>query len=287
MARIVRGRTGPCQPGDVGRAPPRSPSSCRRRSAPARPVRSVLRSPRRGRALSEATADREPRSRLRRPARGHDELGYVGGRRGGAWRPGGMRWPTAWELAELRISTPTIARVRDVREGVLLTCRATTSRCGRGSRPTRRHVRITRVVRRPAGRSRRVQDHGHLAEVRRAEDAGRDDRQRSRVGVERVRELVHGAARDHEHVAGPDLDLPAVDRPGEDALQAVDRLLVAVVAVGGREIRGGRDIELEHRHRPARLLRLDAEPDRDRADPDRLVRHRRHHARLSRGGKVI
>jgi hypothetical protein len=61
----------------------------------------------------------------------------------------------------------------------------------------------------------------------------------------RVVEAVDGAAGDGERLAGADLGRHAIQRPGEDALQAVDRLLVSVVAVCGRNPRAGRNVELE------------------------------------------
>ena len=96
---------------------------------------------------------------------------------------------------------------------------------------------------------------GDLAEVVGAEDAGGDDRERLGVDVARVVELVDGAAGDAERLAGADVDRRALDRPGQHALEPVDRLLVAVVAVPGRDLRAGRNVELEHRDRTARLAR--------------------------------
>ena len=92
----------------------------------------------------------------------------------------------------------------------------------------------------------------------------------------RVVELVDGAAGDAERLAGADVGRVALDRPGQDALEPVDRLLVAVVAVRGRDLRPGRDVELEHRDRPAGLLALDQESDRQRPDLDLFARARRH-----------
>ena len=63
---------------------------------------------------------------------------------------------------------------------------------------------------------------------------GRDERERLGVDVARVVELMDGAAGDAQRLSGPDVDRSALDRPGQDALEPVDRLLVAVVAVPGR-----------------------------------------------------
>ena len=78
-----------------------------------------------------------------------------------------------------------------------------------------------------------VDDGRHLAEVLGAEEARSDDRERRRVDVPSVVERVDDVAGDKESLAGPDLGRRAVDRPGQDALEPVDRLLVAVVAVAG------------------------------------------------------
>jgi hypothetical protein len=115
-----------------------------------------------------------------------------------------------------------------------------------------------------------------LAEVVGTEDAGGHDRERLRVDIVGVVKVVDGTAGDEERLAGADVRRRALDRPGQDALQPVDRLLVAVVAVGGRDLRAGGNVELEDRDRPSRLLTLDQEADRQLPDPDLFARHRRH-----------
>ena len=112
-----------------------------------------------------------------------------------------------------------------------------------------------------------VEDGRDLAEVVGTEDAGSDDRERFGVDVAGVVEPVDRATGDAEHLARADLDRRALDRPGQHSLEAVDRLLVAVVAVGGRDPRAGRNVELEDRDRPSRLLALDQEPDRQLTRP--------------------
>ena len=113
-----------------------------------------------------------------------------------------------------------------------------------------------------------IEDRGDLAEVVGAEDAGGDDRQRLRAELADVGELVDCPAGDAEHLAGADLVRVALDRPDERALEAVDRLLVAVVAVRRRDFGAGRDVELEHRHRAVRLLALEQETDGHLPDSD-------------------
>ena len=83
-----------------------------------------------------------------------------------------------------------------------------------------------------------------------AENARSDDRQRLRVDVAGVVESVDGAAWDEERLAGGDVGQLTLDRPGQDAFEPVDRLLVAVVAVCGCHLRAGGNVELEDRDRP-------------------------------------
>jgi hypothetical protein len=68
-----------------------------------------------------------------------------------------------------------------------------------------------------------------------------------------------------------DLDRLAVDRPGRDALEPVDRLLKPIVAVRRRHPRLGRDSALEHRRGPARVSGLDQEADAQRTERNRVV----------------
>ena len=97
-----------------------------------------------------------------------------------------------------------------------------------------------------------------------------------RVDVSVVVEAVNSAAADADGLAGPDIGGCAVDRPGEDAVQAVDRLLVAVVAVGDRQPGAGRNVELEDRDGPVRGVAFDEEPDCELPDPDLFTRCSRH-----------
>ena len=117
-----------------------------------------------------------------------------------------------------------------------------------------------------------VENGCHLAEVVGVEDAGSDDRECPGVGIAGVVEVVDCATRDAENLAGADIGRRALDRPGQDALEPVDRLLVAVVTVRGRDLRAGGYVELENRDRSCRLLALDQEPDRDRPDLDLFTR---------------
>jgi hypothetical protein len=109
-----------------------------------------------------------------------------------------------------------------------------------------------------------IHNRGGFPEVVRAEDAGGDNRKRGGVHFTVVVEAMHGSAGDVDNLSGADGDRFALDRPGEHPFEAVDGLLIAVVAVGGRKPRPGRNVELENGDRASRGLSLDEEPDRDR-----------------------
>jgi hypothetical protein len=89
---------------------------------------------------------------------------------------------------------------------------------------------------------------------------------------------VHGAAGDAQRLPGADRDGCAVDRPGEDALDAVEDLLVGVVLVGRRrQLLSAGDANLEDRRVVVGIIAREEEPDPQRADRDGLLR------RLDRG----
>ena len=101
-----------------------------------------------------------------------------------------------------------------------------------------------------------------------------------------VGELVDRAAGDAEHLAGADLVRVALDRPDERALEAVDRLLEAVMAVRRRQLGAGGDVELEHRHRAVRLAALEQEANCHLPDSDLFACTCCHRRPLVAGGKV-
>lgn len=124
-----------------------------------------------------------------------------------------------------------------------------------------------------------------LAEEVGAEDAGHDDRKLARVRIASVVEVVHGATGDAQRFPRADGGRRAFDRPGEDALEPRDRLLVAIIAVRGGDPGAGRDVELEDRDRPGpvnhllgqleRLDYLERRPDADDLRSKRIVLTRR------------
>ena len=74
---------------------------------------------------------------------------------------------------------------------------------------------------------------GHFAKILRPDGGRRDHAQHLCVLRGIVVETVHAAARDAKRLSRADVDLPAVDGPGEDAFDAVDGFFVVVVAVRG------------------------------------------------------
>jgi hypothetical protein len=110
-------------------------------------------------------------------------------------------------------------------------------------------------------------DGGDFAEVVRGEDAGADDCERSGGGGVEVVEAVDRSARDAERIAGADFDIAAFEREGDDAFDAVDGLLVGVVAVGDGHLRSGGDVELEDGDGASGVLALDQKANRQLANP--------------------
>src|SRR5438876_707047 len=111
-----------------------------------------------------------------------------------------------------------------------------------------------------------------LLEVGRAEDARRRDREELRVDAATILEPVDLTATNAHRLAGRDLTGLAVDRPRADPLEAVDRLLEAVVAMGHGYPGIGRNVALEDRDAAAGIVSLNEEVDLDRADLDRSGR---------------
>src|SRR4051794_34726353 len=93
-------------------------------------------------------------------------------------------------------------------------------RCNAVAAHDRCELRWIRGARRGA-----AEDGGNLPEVVGAEDTGSDDGECGCVGITRVVELVDGTAGDAERLPRPQVVPRAVDRPGEDAREAVDRLV--------------------------------------------------------------
>jgi hypothetical protein len=89
-----------------------------------------------------------------------------------------------------------------------------------------------------------VDDRGDFTKVVRAEDTGSHDREYFRVDGIIVVEAVDRAARNTEHLVQTNIACSSLDRPSEYALDAVNRFLVAVMAVRDRYFRPYRNINL-------------------------------------------
>ena len=87
-----------------------------------------------------------------------------------------------------------------------------------------------------------------------------------------VVETVYCAPGDAQRLSRTDPDGRAVDRPGEDALDAVEDLLVGIVHVGRRrQLLSGGDENLEHGHATIGVSSREEEPDPKRTNPDSLL----------------
>jgi len=102
-----------------------------------------------------------------------------------------------------------------------------------------------RAVRRAAGGG--TDYFGSFAEVRGAHYRRGYDGELFHILAAEVIEAVHRASGDTQRLPGTNLDGRAVNRPGEDALDAVEDLLVGVVLVGRRrQLLPDGDENLEH-----------------------------------------
>ena len=109
-------------------------------------------------------------------------------------------------------------------------------------------------------------------EVLRPDRRRGDDAEDLRLLGPEIVEPVHRAARNAQRLSGPDLDRVAVHRPRQHAGDAVDRLLVVVVAVGRRHQALRRaDGELEGGNAAGGLIRGDQEADRQRPEVDAFL----------------
>src|SRR5207249_2250765 len=106
-------------------------------------------------------------------------------------------------------------------------------------------VHHLRAVGRAAGSG--TDDFGSFAEVRGAHHRRGYDGELFHILAAEVVEAVHRASGDAQCLPGTDLDGRAVNRPREDALDAVKDLLVGVVLVGWRrQLLPRGDENLEH-----------------------------------------
>ena len=103
---------------------------------------------------------------------------------------------------------------------------------------------------------------GSFADVRGAHYCRGYDGELFHILAAEVIEAVHGAAGNAQRLAGTNLDGRSVNRPGQDALDPVEDLLVGVVLVGRRrQLLPYGDENLEHRHAAVGIIACDEEPD--------------------------
>ena len=118
---------------------------------------------------------------------------------------------------------------------------------------TAHDLRHLRSVRRTTGC--RVDHLGTLAEILRPDRSWRDHAKRLYVLHSMVIEPVNRAARNAECLSRPNLDLSSVDRPGQDSVEAIDRLFEMVVAMRRcRQALRTRDNELKGRDAAMRVF---------------------------------
>ena len=114
---------------------------------------------------------------------------------------------------------------------------------------------------------------GRLAEVRGAHDRRGYDRELFHILAAEVVEAMYCPSGDAEGLPGTNLDRRAVNRPGEDASDTVNDLLVGVVRVGRRrQLLPDRNEDLEYRRAAARIVAREEKMDFERANLDGLFR---------------
>jgi len=103
---------------------------------------------------------------------------------------------------------------------------------------------------------------GSFSEVRGAHYRRGYDGELLRILVAEIIEAVHRASGDAQRLPGTNLDGRAVNRPGKDALNTVEYLLVGIVLVGRRrKLLPDRDENLEHRDASTGIIAGEEESD--------------------------
>ena len=120
-------------------------------------------------------------------------------------------------------------------------------------------------------RSLSVDDLGDLTEILGAEQPRGDHAELPGVLRVEVREVMDVPARDEENITWSDTALLAIEDPGHDAGQPVDRLIEGVVAVRHRHAGTCRNNELEHRQASSGLRRFQLKSDLDLTSTDHIV----------------
>ena len=103
---------------------------------------------------------------------------------------------------------------------------------------------------------------GSFAEVRGAHYRRGYDGELLHILAAKVIETVHHASGDTQRLAGTNLDGRAVNRPGKNALDTVEDLLVGIVLVGRRrQLLSNGDENLEYGHAAVGIIAREEEPD--------------------------
>ena len=114
---------------------------------------------------------------------------------------------------------------------------------------------------------------GSFAEVRRAHYRRRYDGQLLHIRVAEVIEAMQRTSGDAQRLSWTNLDGRAVNRPGKDAFDTIEDLLVSVVLVGRRrQLVPDGDENLEHGRAAVGIIASEEEPDPYRANLDGLFR---------------
>src|SRR5215471_5977999 len=114
---------------------------------------------------------------------------------------------------------------------------------------------------------------GGLAEVCGPHDRRGYDGELFHILVAEIVEAVHRASGDAQRLPGTNLDERAVNRPGKDALDTIDDLLVGIVLVGRRcQLLSDGDENLKHRHAAVGIIAREEEPDPQWTNLDGLLR---------------
>src|SRR5512143_1554589 len=114
---------------------------------------------------------------------------------------------------------------------------------------------------------------GSFAEVRGAHYRRGYDSELFHILAAEVVETVYRASGDAQRLSGTNFDGRAVHRPGEDALDTVEDLLVGVVLVGRRrQLLPDGNENLEHRHAAVGIISGEEKPNPQRTNPDGFLR---------------
>src|SRR3974390_1232673 len=100
----------------------------------------------------------------------------------------------------------------------------------------------------------------------------RDHAERPRILASMIIKAVNGTARNAQRLPGPDVHLSSINGPGQNAINAVDRLFVMVVAVSrSHQALPTRDTDFEGRNAAIRVFSRNQKAYRKRTETNGLV----------------